>query len=346
MKIKYGLLLILSFVLMAFYSINQLPYIYPNYFPKPYYNFENNGLISSKIELGRTLFYDPILSKDSSISCASCHSPFNAFAHTDHNLSHGINDLIGNRNAPALFNLAWQNSFMWNGAINHLDMQALAPISHPKEMDEKIENIVIKLASSKCYQSMFFKAFQDSFITGERILKSLSQFQLTLISANSKYDELKKGKTTFTEQENKGYLLFLKNCNSCHTEPLFSNYGFANNGLPIDSTLNDYGKGMITKQSNDSLLFKIPSLRNLSYTYPYMHDGRFKKLIQVLNHYTSNIKQSKTLAHELKSPIVLSTNDKVDLIAFLLTLNDKSFVFDPKHQFPKNILLPNEGIKN
>jgi cytochrome c peroxidase len=346
MKIKAAFLLFISFLLMGFYSIQEFTFIYPNYFPVPNYNFQKNKLDSSTIELGRALFYDPILSKDSSISCASCHSSFNAFAHTDHNLSHGINDLIGTRNAPALFNLAWQKSFMWDGAINHIDMQALAPISHPKEMDENIEHIVNKLKSTPIYKSLFFNAYHDSLITGERVLKSLSQFQLTLVSANSKYDEVKQGKATFTAQEQNGYLLFLKNCNSCHTEPLFSNYDFANNGLPIDSSLNDYGKGAITLQAEDSLLFKIPSLRNLSYTYPYMHDGRFKKLNQVLNHYTSTILQSKTLSKELKSPIILSTNERVDLVAFLLTLNDKSFVFEPKFQFPKNILLPTEGKEN
>lgn len=343
MKIKVNILFIFSILLMAFCYIEEVTYIYPNYFPSPYYNFERNNIDSSKIELGRVLFYDPILSKDSSVSCASCHSPYNAFAHTDHNLSHGINDLIGIRNAPALFNLAWQNAFMWDGAINHLDMQALAPISHPKEMDEKIEHVVKKLSSNKLYQALFLNAYNDSTISGERVLKSLAQFQLTLISANSKYDDVKSNKTQFNTQEENGYKLFLKNCNSCHTEPLFSTYGFANNGLPIDSTLNDYGKGAITNQPNDSLTFKIPSLRNLSYTYPYMHDGRFKKLSQVINHYTNNIQPHKTLAKELKQPIILNENDKVDLIAFLLTLNDKKFVFDQKHQFPKNILQPSEG---
>lgn len=343
MKNKASILFFVSILFMAFCYIEEVPYLYPNYFPKPYYNFERNKIDSSKIELGKALFYDPILSKDSSVSCASCHSPYNAFAHTDHNLSHGINDLIGTRNAPALFNLAWQNTFMWDGAINHLDMQALAPISHPKEMDEKIENVVKKLSTNKLYQTLFLNAYNDSTISGERVLKSLAQFQLTLISASSKYDDVKSNKTRFSTQEENGYKLFLKNCNSCHTEPLFSTYSFANNGLPIDSTLNDYGKGAITNQPNDSLSFKIPSLRNLSYTYPYMHDGRLKKLSQVINHYTNNIQPHKTLAKELKQPIILNENEKVDLIAFLLTLNDKKFVFDQKHQFPKNILQPSEG---
>lgn len=318
---------------------------YPEHFPKPTYEFSENPLTTQKVELGRALFYDPILSKDNMISCASCHSPYNAFAHTDHDLSHGINDEIGTRNAPALFNLAWQKSFMWDGAINHLDMQALAPISHPKEMGEDLKNVITKLQNKKIYPPLFQKAFQDSIITGEHILKALSQFQLTLVSANSKYDQVKKGIAEFSTQEENGYQLFKKNCNSCHTEPLFYNQltdkvnnAFANNGLPIDTTLNDYGKWMITKQSADSLKFKIPTLRNLSYTYPYMHDGRFKKLKNVLNHYTQDISKSSNQISDIKNNITLTSNEKVDLVAFLLTLNDKEFVFNKKHQYPKEIL--------
>lgn len=331
------------FLFSAFLQLEKFSLNYPDHFPKPVYDFRKNPLTKEKVELGRALFFDPILSKDNSISCSSCHSSFNAFAHTDHDLSHGIGDSIGNRNAPALFNLAWQSTFMWDGAVNHLDMQALAPITHPKEMGESIEGVVKKLQSSKIYPALFYQAFKDSIITGERVLKSLSQFQLTLVSANSKYDRVKEGKEEFTDQESKGYELFKTHCDACHTEPLFSNYTFANNGLAVDSTLNDYGKWMITRKSSDSLIFKIPSLRNLSYTYPYMHDGRFKKLNQVLNHYSKEIKQSSTLHPLLKNGINLTSEEKVDLIAFLLTLNDKNFVFDPDFQYPKNILMNNEG---
>lgn len=313
---------------------------YPAYFPATVYDFSKNPLAEPKIELGRALFFDPILSKDSTISCASCHSPFNAFAHTDHDLSHGIHDSIGTRNAPALFNLAWQNSFMWDGAINHLDVQSLAPISHPAEMGESIENVVQKLQHKAIYPSLFQAAFGDSIVTGEFVLKALAQFQLTLVSSNAKYDLVKIGEAVFTEQEQKGYEIFKKNCNSCHTEPLFSTYKFAHNGLPIDTTLNDFGKGAITKQAKDSLLFKIPSLRNLSYSYPYMHDGRFRKLRQVIQHYTSGVELRDMASNSFQNTISLSSNEKTDLIAFLLTLDDKSFVFELKHQYPRKILHP------
>lgn len=307
----------------------------PAHFPEPHYDFSKNPLNSEIIELGKKLFYDPILSKDSTISCASCHSPFNAFAHTDHDLSHGIRDQIGFRNAPALFNLAWHSNFMWDGAVNHLDMQALAPISSHTEMDENISNICQKLSRSDNYQKLFNKAFGDSSISGERILKALSQFQLSLVSAESKYDSVIRNQSIFTAQEKKGYELFLKHCNICHSEPLFSNFKFSDNGLPLDTTLNDFGRMKVTQNKADSLKFKIPSLRNLQYSYPYMHDGRFKKLSEVLNHYVKGIENRPGLAIELENRIPLSSTEKVDLIAFLLTLNDKNFVFNKEFGFPK-----------
>lgn len=333
MSINKYLAFLATFILLASFNFYSLSLKYPAHFPKPQYDFTKNPLDSAKIQIGRTLFYDPILSNNNSVSCASCHSPYNAFAHTDHDLSHGINDQIGTRNAPALFNLAWQKSFMWDGAVNHLDMQALAPISHPKEMGSNISAVVKKLNESPIYRKLFFEAYGDSTTTGEKILKTLSQFELSLVSANSKYDQVRTGKTVFTEQESNGYALFQKNCNACHTEPLFSNYDFENNGLQIDTTLNDMGRWFVTKNNKDKFRFKTPSLRNLSFTYPYMHDGRFKKLNQVINHYIS-LDVQKTLSKPLKNQIILSSRDKVDLIAFLLTLNDKDFVFNPAFQYP------------
>lgn len=337
MKLKSVLIFGVFFSLMSFVIKQRTDWFNPPvYFPKPVYNFTQNPLDSAKINLGRILFYEPILSKDNTISCASCHSPYNAFAHTDHDLSHGINDQIGKRNAPALFNLAWQKTFMWDGAINHLDVQALAPISHPKEMGSDISEVIKKLSLSKQYKLLFFDAFKDSTITSSKILKALSQFQLTLVSANSKYDKVKLGKEEFTEQEQNGYQLFKANCASCHTEPLFSNYEYENNGLTVDISLNDLGRYEITKNKKDIKKFKVPSLRNLSYTYPYMHDGRFMTIKEIISHYTSGIKKSNTLSTVLNKPIPLTANEKVDLIAFLLTLNDKDFVIDKKHQY-KNI---------
>ena len=333
-----------AIALLAFASATEYPISYPKNFPAPQYNFKNNPLNNASITLGRALFYDPILSKDNSISCASCHSPYNAFAHTDHQISHGINDQIGSRNAPALFNLAWQKSFMWDGAINHIEVQALAPMSHPKEMAETIEHVVEKLKNKGLYKRLFVNAYRDSMITGARLLKALAQFQLSLISGNTKYDQVKNGQNSFTVQEQNGYQLFLKNCNSCHREPLFSTYAFANNGLSVDTTLNDFGKGAISKRSADSLLFKIPSLRNLNYSPPYMHDGRFRTLNQVIKHYIS-LDSSQVVSENLRQKIKLNANEQIDLIAFLLALNDSSFVSKPDFSFPKFLLPQSEGNK-
>jgi cytochrome c peroxidase len=276
-----------------------------------------------------------MLSKNNTISCESCHSPFSAFTHIDHTLSHGIHDSIGTRNSPALMNLAWQKYFMWDGAVNNLDMQALAPISHPAEMGSTINEVVEKLNASEKYRKLFYNAYGDNAATGEKTLKAISQFMLTLVSANSKYDKVMRKELSFTEQEANGYLLFKNNCASCHTEPLFTNGNFENNGLPMDLLLKDIGRMKVTSNKNDSLKFKVPSLRNIEYSYPYMHDGRFKKLSEVLNHYTNGIHQSKTLAPQLKNGTAFTSNEKVDIINFLLTLSDKDFVFNPKFQYPK-----------
>ncbi len=311
----------------------------PQNWPKPIYNFSKNPLTKEKIELGRALFYDPILSQNNTISCSGCHSQFTAFTHVDHALSHGINDRIGTRNAPVLINLAWNKRFMWDGAINHLDVQALAPISHSDEMGSNISEVVTKLQHSKIYPPLFFKAFGDSLITGENTLKCISQFMLTLVSANSKYDSVKRNESSFTKQEENGYKIFNKNCTSCHIEPLFTNQKFENNGLPLDLELKDFGRMKVTQNPNDSLKFKVPTLRNIEFSYPYMHDGRFKNLNSVLDHYGRGIVKSKTLALQLEQPIVLSANEKVDLISFLLTLSDKKFLFNPEFGYPKNLLL-------
>ena len=334
--IKY--ISILLFLLITAFTTRESNFSYPSSWPKPTYDFSKNPIEKNKVNLGRVLFYDPILSENNSISCESCHSPYSAFTHIDHALSHGIYDSIGTRNSLALMNLAWKKTFMWDGAINNLDMQALAPISHPLEMGSSIKKVVIKLQASKKYRQLYFQAYGDSIPTGEKTLKAISQFLLTLVSANSKYDKVMSGDLQFTAQEKNGYTLFQKNCSSCHREPLFTNDEFANNGLPDNPTLKDKGRMHITLDSTDTYKFKIPTLRNIEYTFPYMHDGRFKKLSEVMNHYTSGIIQSKTLAPELKEKIKLTENEKVDLISFLLTLSDKEFVFNSNHTYPKEII--------
>lgn len=334
--IKYFFVLV-CFVLAQLIEQNNL-FNTPKNWPAPLYNFKKNNLSKEKILLGRVLFYDPILSKDSTISCNSCHSPFSAFTHVDHALSHGIHDSIGTRNSAALMNLAWQKNFMWDGAINNLDMQSLAPISHPAEMASSLNEVVIKLNRNKLYKKLFYNAFKDSIATGEHTLKAIAQFMLTIITSNSKYDRVMNNEDKFTVQEQNGYQIFKSNCAACHTEPLFTNGQFVNNGLPLDSLLHDKGRMRITQRKEDAYKFKVPTLRNIEFSYPYMHDGRFKKLNEVLNHYASGIKKSETLDARLQNGIVLTSNQKVDLIAFLLTLSDKEFLFDAKFAYPKEVI--------
>lgn len=339
MKNNFYKILISGFILSLIFSFGkkELLFSVPLGWEKPVYDFSRNPLTEAKIELGRQLFYDPILSRDSSISCANCHLQYTAFTHVDHDLSHGIDNRIGTRNSPALMNLAWNKSFMWDGGVNHLDMQVLAPLSHPAEMDNDITQVIEKLKSSKKYTSLFKAAFNDN-ITGEHFLKAFSQFLLTLVSANSKYDQVKRKESgiTFSLQEQNGYEVFKKNCSSCHQEPLFTNQEFMNNGIGVDTTLNDFGRMNITQQKRDSLKFRVPTLRNIEFSYPYMHDGRFRKLPEVIQHYTHGIQKSSTLAPELNNEIKITPREQVDLIAFLLTLTDKEFLFNPKYSFPRN----------
>ncbi len=285
--------------------------------------------------LGKVLFYDPALSLDSSTSCSSCHSPYNAFAHTDHALSHGIDNKIGFRNAPALFNLTYQPYFMWDGAINHLDMQSLAPITNPEEMHESIAHVVDKLNNQKFYRKLFYQAFDDSLISGTKTLKAIAAFMASIESKNAKYDLVLNGETEFKLQEKNGFELFSKHCASCHAPPLFTNYAFESNGLMPDTALKDGGRIRQTKQTNDSLKFKVPTLRNIEFTFPYMHDGRYKTLTEVMNHYTNSSDKNSSMNPKLKSVYLLSSNEKVDIIAFLLTLSDKQFLFDKRYTYPK-----------
>jgi cytochrome c peroxidase len=338
-KISFGIFSILLFCSFVSDSNDESLFYIPVGFPKPIYDTSTNPITQDKINLGKALFYDPILSKDNTISCNSCHSQHNAFAHSDHKLSHGINDIIGSRNAPALFNLAWNKHFMLDGAVHHLDAQSLAPISNPIEMNENLDNVVKKLQASKIYPDLYFKAFGDSIVTGSRTLKAMGQFMASLISANSKYDKVIRKEAHFNESEKRGYDLFKSNCASCHPEPLFTNNEFANNGLQPDSLLNDIGRGKITQKRKDNYLFKVPSLRNIEVSYPYMHDGRYDNLQMVLFHYTNNIHRSKTLDKKLKKPLNLNEQNKGDIINFLRTLTDEEFLRNKKHAYPRELLL-------
>ncbi len=307
----------------------------PNGWPKPKYDFNQNPLTEEIFQLGRNLFYDPILSRDNTISCQSCHLQQTGFTHVDHDVSHGIEGRIGTRNSLALINLAWSKDFMWDGGVNNLEMQPLNPITNPLEMDEKLENVVAKLQASEKYKALFTKAFGDEKVTSQGLLKALAQFTVMLKSSNSKYDKVMRKEAIFTTQEQNGYALFKTNCALCHKEPLFTDDKFEKNGLTIDENFNDFGRIKISNKKEDYLRFKIPTLRNIQFTFPYMHDGRFKTLTEVVKHYNS-LGHDKSLPKELAKPMNLSDNDRVDLVAFLLTLTDKEFLFDKRFSFPRN----------
>lgn len=305
----------------------------PTHFPEPKYVLENNSLTSAQFELGRKLFYDPILSRNNTISCGSCHISQHAFTHHGHDISHGIDDKLGIRNTMPLMNLAWADSYFWDGGVLHLDLSPVAPIENPVEMDEKLSNVINKLNNHKDYPLLFEKAYGTKEINSVVFLKSLSNFMLTLVSANSKYDDVINGKASFSIEEREGYSIFKNNCSSCHTEPLFTDYSFRDNGVGLN-ILADYGRFTISNLETDKLKFKVPSLRNLKYTAPYMHDGKFYTLEAVINHYRFQIQQTANLDPILKAKKSIDLSDKEvkDLIAFLNTLNDESFINDKRFQ--------------
>lgn len=304
----------------------------PEGWPYPQYDFSGNPINYSGFQLGKKLFYDPILSRDSSISCGSCHHQNSAFADGGKAISTGIDGLTGTRNSLTLFNLAWNPDFMWDGGINHIEIQPFAPITNPVEMDESLSIVLSKLNNNSNYKSEFKNAFGTDSITSQLLFKALTQFMGSMVSANSKYDQVKNNSSgiNFTTDEQAGYLLFKSKCESCHREPLFTDFSFRNNGLPIDPTYNDYGRYIITFDPTDSMKFKIPSLRNVMLTSPYMHDGRFATIDQVLDHYQSGIISYSNLDPLLSLGISLTPTERNQLKAFLNTLSDFSFINDPR----------------
>lgn len=299
----------------------------PAHFPEPTYSFALTPLSKETFELGRKLFHDGILSRDNTISCASCHISQNAFTHHGHDVSHGIDDQLGIRNSSALINLAWSRSFFWDGGVQQLDLTAMVPIHNPIEMDETLENVVKKLQAHPHYPALFKKAYGTSTITSTQILKSLSHFMVMLVSDNAKYDKVKRNEMKFTTEEGNGYKIFQAKCNSCHREPLFTDHSFRDNGLGLNAA-KDLGRFEITALEEDKLKFKVPTLRNLKYTPPYMHDGSIYTLEGVLKHYVREIQHTENLDPILKenNGIQLNTKEINDLLSFLNTLNDESFV--------------------
>ncbi|MGB5008050.1 MAG: cytochrome c peroxidase [Ferruginibacter sp.] len=285
--------------------------------------FANNKLTEEGFQLGKKLFYDGKLSKDGNFPCASCHQQFAAFATFDHDFSHGFDNSFTTRNAPGLFNLAWMTKMHWDGGINHIEVQPLAPITAQNEMAETIDNVLNKLRADTEYPALFKSAFGNTDINSQRMLKALAQFMGSIVSSNSKYDKVQRGEASFTATEQNGYDLFKAKCETCHKEPLFTDNSFRNTGLGVNPFLNDFGRLRITNDKNDSLKFKVPSLRNVMLTFPYAHDGRFYSIGAAIDHYrTGIITTQPTLDALLVNRIAITNTQKNDLIYFLNTLTD------------------------
>lgn len=308
----------------------------PAGWPNPVYTFSTNVISENAFILGRSLFYETLLSKDNTISCGSCHQNFVAFANADHKVSHGINELNGKRNSPALFNLAWHPYLMHDGGVNNIEVQPVAPISNPVEMGSNIIDVIEKLQASEKYKVLFRNAYGTDTVNSQRMLRAMAQFMGLMYSNNSKYDYFKRNEdnTQLNDAELRGYNLFITNCNSCHKEPLFSDFALRSNGLTVDPYLQDSGRAHITGLAQDLYKFKTPSLRNIALTGPYMHDGRFSTLQQCLDHYTTAITNTINLDPLLQNGLPLSTQDKKDIITFLNTLTDYKFISDKRFADP------------
>ena len=313
---------------------NQLTWNPPAHFPAPAYDFKNNPLTREGFELGRRLFYDKILSRDSSISCGSCHAQVHAFA--DHNVavSTGVEGRLGTRNAPPIFNLAWHPNFNWDGGITHLELQPFGPIDNDFEMDMNLAELIERLRKHPVYPSLFKKAFGSEEINTQRFFFALTQFQGNIISAGSKYDQFLKNPAVFNDSEKRGLELFRLHCESCHREPLFTDFGFSSNEL---GNYTDEGRYHITQKPEDMHLFKTPSLRNVLLTRPYMHDGRTDNLLAVMQHYNSlDSTQNPYRDKRLPSQMNLSFSDIESLMDFLRTLNDPGLLSNLEYSEPRS----------
>lgn len=308
----------------------------PANFPPLAYDLQNNPITQKGFELGRKLFYDGRLSSDGTISCGFCHEQQSAFTHHGHTFSQGVNGLTGTRNSPSIQNLAFQNIFMFDGATEHLNLQPIIPITNPVEMDGNFSQIVSMMNGDKEYRRLFSLAFPNQPINTENMLKAMGQFMAMVTSSNSRFDKYRRNESggILTQEEQEGYILFNQKCAGCHATDLFTDNSFRNNGLPVNPLVNDIGRYRVTLLEQDKYKFKVPSLRNIEKTKPYMHDGRFLTLEAVLDHYSSGVVNSATLDTSLNNSgtlgIPLTTVEKSKVIAFLKTLTDNQYLTDPR----------------
>jgi cytochrome c peroxidase len=308
----------------------------PSNFPPLVYNIAQNPLTQKGFELGKKLFYDGRLSSDGTISCGSCHIQLNAFTHHGHTISHGVNNAMGTRNSPSIQNLAYQSQFMWDGAADNLDFQPVIPLLSSIEMNGNLNTILTMMKGDSKYVELFSAAFPNKQINTENMFKALSQFMVMVVSSNSRFDKYRRNEAggTLTDDELAGYNVFKNKCASCHATDLFTDNSFRNNGLAVNPQVNDVGRYNLTHLAQDYYKFKVPSLRNVAITAPYMHDGRFGSLESVLNHYANAVQNSATLDPLLQQNgtvgIALSAVEKTQIIAFMNTLTDNEYINDKR----------------
>jgi cytochrome c peroxidase len=311
----------------------------------------DNELTVQGVKLGRMLFYEKKLSANQTQSCASCHRQEHAFVDTAR-FSEGIRGLKGHRNSMAIFNMAWNtNEFFWDGRANLLRHQSLMPIEDPLEMDDSLPNVINKLKGEKTYRDQFTRAFGSEEINAEKISLALEQFMNSIVSVNSRYDKAEQGLLQLDSIEERGKFLFFAefnpgfpnlsgaDCAHCHSSINFSNNRYLNNALDSDADMTDMGRMNVTNNPSDKGKFKVTSLRNIALTPPYMHDGRFKTLEEVVDHYDSGMKNSSTIDPTLIYPLnngglQLSSDDKKALVAFLKTLTDDDLITNPAYSDP------------
>ncbi len=299
---------------------------------------EDNPMTAEGVELGRRLFYDPILSADNSQACASCHMQGFSFAENSR-FSVGIDGLAGERNAMALINAGWFRSLNWDGSAASLEEQAFEPVTNPIEMHNTWPDAVADLLADTLYPDLFFDAFGTRNIDSTHVVKALAQFERTLISADSKWDRYLRGEVQLSQSESRGFEIFFSetgDCFHCHSTILFTNNEFHNNGL--DAVFSDLGLFNVSGDPNDKGRFRTPSLRNVVYTAPYMHDGRFETLEEVIDFYSEGLQDSPTIDPLMKNVeqggVRLTEEEKFHLISFIKTLTDTTFVNNPAFSNP------------
>ncbi|MBB6458929.1 cytochrome-c peroxidase [Flammeovirga kamogawensis] len=288
---------------------------------------ERNKMNAEKVALGKMLFNETILSKDSSIACVHCHEPQYANGENVALSTKGVSHKKLQRNSPALINVAWAKGWFWDGGAKNIESLIFGPLTHEDEMNADLKEILVRLNQTPIYKAAFRKTFDIEEIKSAHLARALAQYVRSLLSNQTKYDAHLKGNYQFTKNEQSGLEIFKRHCQQCHTPPFFTDFDYHNNGLDKDDFFTDLnegmskGRGRISRNKKDNGKYKTPTLRYLNTSSPYMHDGRFATLDEVFDHYTTTILKSETLDSLLYQRITLTKEDRLMLKAFLHTLD-------------------------